>query len=253
LFGNIKNTIRAKAELLACLPKEGIAIVNGDNDYCHEALEYCRAGKVVEYGISGDRDVKATGVKQNGEILRFKAHIDNESGNFEVSVLGKHYVQNLLAAIYCAFELGLNLEEISQYVKSCKTVEQSLELFEGKKGVRILDDSYNSNPDGFIAALKTAKDLNAKRVILVTMGMLELGKGSDELHRKVAKKIKKICDAVFVTSRDAYKVFKEIIEDVELVEDHKDLINRMDEILRDGDLILFENRVQKSVLDHFKK
>jgi len=253
LFGNIKNTIRAKAELLARLPKKGLAIVNGDNDYCHEALEYCRAEKTVKYGISGDRDVKATGVKQNGKILRFKVHINDESENFEVGVLGKHYVQNLLAVIYCAFELGLSLKEIAQYVKSCKAVEQSLELFEGKKGVRILDDSYNSNPDGFIAALKTAKDLNAKRVILVTMGMLELGKESKALHRKVAKEIKKICDVVFVTSKDAYKVFKEEIDDIHLIEDHKDLINRMDEVVKKGDLILFENRVQKAVLDHFKK
>jgi len=95
--------------------------------------------------------------------------------------------------------------------------------------------------------------MKAKRVILVTMGMLELGKESDALHRKVAKEIKKVCDKVFVTSKDTYRVFKEVIEDVELVENHKDLINRMGEIVKKGDLILFESRVQKAVLDHFKK
>ncbi len=174
LFGSIENTIRAKAELLASLPKNGVAIVNWDNENCHKALKFNNADEVVKYGMDGERDVKATGVEQDGALLKFNVHIGEESEKFEVGVLGKHYVQNLLGTIYCAYKLGLSLKEISQYVKSCRVVEQSLELFDGKDDIRILDDSYNSNPDGFIAALKTAKALKSKRLILVTMGMLEL-------------------------------------------------------------------------------
>ncbi|NIA02509.1 MAG: hypothetical protein GWP15_03935, partial [Nitrospirae bacterium] len=36
LFGSIENTICAKAELLAALPKDGVAIVNWDNENCHK-------------------------------------------------------------------------------------------------------------------------------------------------------------------------------------------------------------------------
>jgi UDP-N-acetylmuramoyl-tripeptide--D-alanyl-D-alanine ligase len=253
LFGSIENTIKAKGELLASLPKNGVAIVNWDNENCHKAAKLSNADEIVKYGVEGERDVKATGVEQDGALLKFNVHIGEESEKFEVGVLGKHYVQNLLGTIYCAYKLGLGLKEISQYVKTCRVVEQSLELFDGKDDIRILDDSYNSNPDGFIAALKTAKALESKRVILVTMGMLELGKKSDALHRKVGKEIKKVCDKVFVTSQDAFRVFSEDIEDVQIVEDHKKLIKRLDKEIKKGDLILFENRVQKAVLDHFKK
>lgn len=253
LFGSIENTIKAKGELLASLPKDGVAIVNWDNENCHKAAKLSNADEIVKYGVEGERDVKATGIEQDGALLKFNVHIGEESEKFEVGVLGKHYVQNLLGTIYCAHRLGLSLKEISQYVRSCRVVEQSLELFDGKDDIRVLDDSYNSNPDGFIAALKTAKALGAKRVILVTMGMLELGKKSDALHRKVAKVIKKVCDKVFVTSQDAFRIFSEDLEDVQIVEDHKELIKRLDKEVKKGDLILFENRVQKAVLDHFKK
>lgn len=253
LFGNIENTIRAKAELFVSLPKDGVAIVNWDNKNCHKALKFNSAGEVVKYGMEGERDVKATGVKQEEGLLKFNIHIGKESEKFEVGVLGKHYVQNLLGSIYCAYKLGLGLKEISQYAKSCRAVEQSLELFDGKNETRILDDSYNSNPHGFIAALKTANDLEAKRILLVTMGMLELGKKSDELHRKVAKEIKKVCDKVFVTSQDAFRVFSKDIENIQIAEDHKELIKLLDKEIRKGDLILFENRIPHVVLDHFKK
>lgn len=253
LFGTIENTIRAKAELMASLPKDGVAIVNWDNENCHKAMKFNNAENVVKYGVEGERDVKATGIEQDDGLLKFNVHIGDEKEKFEVGVLGKHYVQNLLAAIYCAQKLDLGLKEISEYVKSCRVVEQSLELFDGKEGIKILDDSYNSNPHGFVAALRTAKDLKPKRIILVTMGMLELGKKSDELHRQVAKEIKKVCDKVFVTSQDAFRVFSENIEHIRLVEDHKELIKILDKEIRKGDLILFENRIQKAVLDHFKK
>ncbi len=253
LFGSIENTIRAKAELLAALPKNGVAIVNWDNENCHKALKFNNAEEVVKYGMEGERDAKATSVKQDGGLLKFTVHIEDKSEEFEAGVLGKHYVQNLLGTIYCAYKLGLSLKEISQYVKSCRVVEQSLELFDGKDDTRILDDSYNSNPHGFIAALKTAKDLKPGRIVLVTMGMLELGKKSDELHRKVGKEIEKVCDKVFVTSQDAFRVFSEDIKDIQIVEDHKELIKLLDKEIQKGDLILFENRIQKTVLDHFKK
>ena len=72
----------------------------------------------------------------------------------------------------------------------------------------IIDDSYNANPDGVIAALEYLQVFRGYTKIFVFPGMLELGPKTDAEHIRVAEKIKEICDFTIFTSEDFIKPLK---------------------------------------------
>ncbi|MEK7673569.1 MAG: UDP-N-acetylmuramoyl-tripeptide--D-alanyl-D-alanine ligase [Patescibacteria group bacterium] len=260
IFGSIQNTIQAKGELLASLPTNGLAIVNADSPNALESLQKCNnAEKVIKYSSQTKADLYANNIEQKDSSLNFTVHYKDQTTDFSVPIFGEHFVQNLLACVACALELGLALEEISQYAKSCQVLEGSLQIFENSKKIKIIDDSYNSNPDGFISALNSLKNLKAKRNFLVTMGMIELGEKNDELHAQVGQKIAEICDEIYVTSADSFEILKSSIQktnpnrEVTLITDHQDLIRKINDKIQPGDAILFENRLPQSIINQFKK
>lgn len=73
-------------------------------------------------------------------------------------------------------------------------------------GIFIIDDAYNANPAGFLRALKKLEHLKAKKRILITPGMIEMGARQFEENETAAKEATKICDVVIVvgeTNKDA--------------------------------------------------
>lgn len=266
-FGSIENTIRAKGELLAGLPQDGLAIVNADNANAAKALQYNGANRVMLYSSKISQktavDLCADAIEQTEKGLTFRVKYGKKDVEFKVPVFGEHFVQNILACVACALELGLTLEEIADYARSCQVLQGSLQLFSGKNGVKILDDSYNSNPDGFVSALKSLKNLNMNRNILVTPGMLELGEKNEELHEMLGKKIAEVCSVVFVTSADSFGALQKGIKEADsgkvgekpeifLVTDYEELKVKIKEKIEPGSAILFENRVPKNVIEQFK-
>ncbi len=266
-FGSIETTIKAKGELLASLPKSGLAIVNADNLNAVQAVDYKGSDRIKLYSaktsMKNGVDIYADNIIQREGVLSFNVYYENGSEKFDVPVLGEHFVQNILACVACALELGLTLKEIAKYAKKCQILEGSLQLFKSKNGISIIDDSYNSNPQGFAGALNALHSLKCEKNILVTPGMLELGDKSEEIHKEIGRKIAMVCDIVFVTSADSFQAICDGInsvrgpnrkhaEEVYLIESHEELEKKIKENIKPGDAILFENRTPKSIIDHIK-
>ena len=85
-------------------------------------------------------------------------------------------------------------EKILKRLKTIKNLEHRLEL--KKEGLwQIIDDSYNSNFNGFKEALAVLKTASTKK-ILITPGLIELNDLNHEINQKLASEIKKSCDFV---------------------------------------------------------
>ena len=84
---------------------------------------------------------------------------------------------NLACAIAVALELGVTKEELQTKLATLPAVAHRLEPITTPSGVHVLDDTYNSNPAGCLAALAALKRVGeaSKRVVVVTPGMIELG------------------------------------------------------------------------------
>ena len=197
-FGSRDNIMKGKFELVESLPKDGLAILNGDDEY---QLKYQIKNKcdVLWIGIDNKNvDLYATNIKLSGKGTTFDCVFkeDKKKYTFNTKLLGKHNVYNILAGILLGKELGLSIEELQRGVSSVKTIEHRLEL---KKygNINIIDDAYNSNPVGSKMAVEVLGLMEGLKII-VTPGMIELGSKQYELNHKFGEYISEVCDYVIL-------------------------------------------------------
>ena len=191
LFGSIENTIRAKFELINTLNKrKGIAILNGDNRYIKSEIGNWKLENIILYSLKNI---------SNAKVMPDRVEFIYKNQKFKAALLGKHYIENLLAAITAAENLGMNLEEISKAVEKIRPSKFMMRKLDGLNNSVFIDDSYSANPDGVIAALNYLDEAYQDyKKIIVFPGIIELGNKSEKVHRKLFNKIGKICDVAYM-------------------------------------------------------
>ena len=184
-FGSLERIAAAKAELLAGLAEDGIVVANADDPQVRWIASQHR-GEVVYFGRQRG-DYRAASVStEPGEIgSRFELRAGDESVEIDLPLHGDYNVDNCLAAAACAHRLGISLEDIATAVRDAAPLPMRGVVRVLPGGVKLVDDSYNSNPDAARRALQAAAELAHGRVWAVLGDMLELGEEAAELHRGI--------------------------------------------------------------------
>jgi len=212
-FGSQENIIKTKYELIESLSIGGIAFFNAKNKY------------------SVDLYNKTT----------IKKYLYGE----DARVFGE---ENLLGAMAVAKELGVSEEEISQAVEKIKNKLPGIEIKKGIFGLMILDATYSANPDGVIGHLEYLKTLPGRKIIVMPC-LIELGKASEEVHRRIGQKITEVCDLAIVTTRDRFKQIKETAgEKVIFMETPEEVFEKIRSFCVPGDIVLLESRVPEKLI-----
>jgi len=249
-FGSQENVLKAKSELLRSLPKDGLAIVNGDDDLCRKAVEVCEA-PVRFFGLDGSKDdlvSSASNLRYTQDGMTFDLKIGEHLVDGVISpLLGEHNLLNILAAVVCADHLGIKPEVIKRGISQLKPIPHRMAISKEPSGITIIDDSYNSNPRGFESALKILKEFPGRK-ILVTPGIVELADVSDAIHRKLSELILETCDIVYIIKNPnslvlgkALKEMEDKLEALRFFPDLKSARAELSKILTMGDIVLFEN------------
>jgi UDP-N-acetylmuramoyl-tripeptide--D-alanyl-D-alanine ligase len=187
-FGSVEGVSRAKGEIYGGLGKEGIAIVNNNDDYAEYWKSLNKERKVISFGTVKGSDVKATvQVMQDAQ----KLSVVTPNGDIDVSLklLGRHNVLNALAAIAAASAIDIPLHAIKQGLESLRPVNGRLQLKPGIKGSRVIDDTYNANPTSLYAALDVLDDFPGRH-FLALGDMGELGGNAESLHAEAGTRAK---------------------------------------------------------------
>ncbi len=180
-FDSIEGVAAAKRELIEALPRDGVAVLNADDE---RVLRFRDAhpGRSVTFGFSEHAEVRAEAVEMGAAATRFRAvGVDYETG-----LTGRHAVQNLLAAIAVALLFEIPPESLRDAVSTFSAGKMRGERLE-HRGMVVWNDCYNSNPEAAQAMIDVLRATPAGRRIAVLGEMLELGRAAEGLHRKVGR------------------------------------------------------------------
>jgi len=177
----VSGIARAKYELVASLPGDGVAFLNCDDAYVSQFGRDFR-GKAVYFGRGPCADPKAEAVEAMGaEGLRLRIRAGEVYGDLHLRLLGEHNVLNALAAIAVGVEAGISLEDCCKALEQLRPEDKRGQVL-SVRGANIINDCYNSNPEALKAMIVTLAGMPAKRRILVAGEMLELGREVVALH-----------------------------------------------------------------------
>lgn len=187
-LGSRKGILEAKKEIFKYFTKENTAIINGDDDML-STIDNTNFN-VIKYGLNEQNTLCARNIKQHGdEGMEFSLYIDGKLESFFVPLIGIHNVYNALSAIAVGLTMKMSIEKIRNGLAKFVPAKMRMEIFNTEDGIRVINDSYNANPDSTAAAIEVLKDMPCQgRRILILGDMLELGDYSETGHKRVGEK-----------------------------------------------------------------
>ena len=210
-FGSEKNIQKGKFELVESLPDDGACVLNMDDE---KQTSYKIKSKCKKIWIAIDNkkaDFVAENIKMSNKGTEFDVKIGDDIVHFKTKLLGHANIYNILAGIALGNYFGIKNEDLQRAVSQVNTTEHRLEL--RKNGdLTYIDDSYNSNPVGSKMALDVLNLMDGKKII-ITPGMIELGKKQYELNYKFGEYISEVCDEVILVGEKQTKPIQDALND----------------------------------------
>jgi len=191
LFGSRDNLVLAKRELPESLSETGVAYINFDSDG-YEKLNEGLKCKIVTFSLfNNTADIFADEISISTEGVKFTAKYKKQDFHIKTKLLGKHNILNLLPCIALASDLGVDHKAIEKAVAEIQPVKGRLKVIKGIRDSVLIDDSYNSNLNGFLEALDILQATEREKKYVVTQGILELGSERKASYERLVEKLQR--------------------------------------------------------------
>ena len=245
-FGSIEGVAAAKAEIIAGLRPEGIAILNADDARAAAMAELAPA-RVLTFSARGRQaDLRAENVDLDAAArAAFDLHLPGlaEPRRVQLAVAGVHNVSNALAAAGLALAAGIAPELIAERLGSVSIESpHRMDISELSGDLLLIDDSYNANIDSMTAALAVLPALaGERRRVVVISEMLELGESSAADHARTGELAAQAGAAMLIGIGSTQEALEAAgARGVEVVgfDDAATAISQIDALLCDGDAVL---------------
>ncbi len=191
-FGSLEGVAREKGVLVEMLPNDGWAILNQD-DMLVAAMRQRTNAHVLTFGQDERCHLFASAIhfslQETTFQLRWQGHesLSEPSGTVEVTIplIGEPAVTTALAATSVALVCGMPLEEIGVLLPLVRPVEGRLHLLPAASGATILDDTSNATLPSVFSALRTLRELPARRRIVVLGDLAESAPDAQDAYREI--------------------------------------------------------------------
>jgi UDP-N-acetylmuramoyl-tripeptide--D-alanyl-D-alanine ligase len=250
-FGSLDETELAKGELAEAIPADGTLITRADDERCRRAAQRS-AGRVRLFAPAPhpDADVWAEDAElREGRTVFVLRAREGQAVRVKARLLGEHNVANLVAAAAAGLAMDLPLDAIGRALAKVQPPPHRLApIVNAGAGVVVIDDAYNSNPEGAAAALDVLASHPADRRLLVTPGMVELGERQEEENRRFGERAAAVCDLVVLVGPEQTAPIRAGLEaagfaagSLHVVADAGEAQELLARTTRRGDVVLFEN------------
>lgn len=187
-FDDLDSVIEEEGVLASFLLPDGVLVLVGDSPGTARIRRRTRA-RVVSVGWAPEDDWQAVAatISETGTEFVVRAPWPEWSGTYRMRLLGRHQVENALLAVAMAAELGGRREQVEVGLAEARPAPHRLELTVAG-GVRVVDDTYNANPESMRAALELLRDLDVPGRRLAVLGeMGEQGRHAPRVHEEIGR------------------------------------------------------------------
>ena len=226
-FASREAIARAKGELVAALPPDGLAVLNHD-DPLTPILRDLSAAPIVTFGLEGG-DWRGTGYSAGTFSVR--------GVEVRLRLPGRHQARNALAALAAADRLGIPVEVGASLLPEV-AVDRRLQSLEAPGGFWVVDDAYNASPESMLAAFEAIAERPRQGRLLAVLGeMRELGPLARGAHEEVGRRAREVFDQLCVIDLGNGRVLAEAAG-ADLVPDKPAAARWVKERAGEGDLVL---------------
>ncbi|HBB36429.1 MAG: UDP-N-acetylmuramoylalanyl-D-glutamyl-2,6-diamin opimelate/D-alanyl-D-alanylligase, UDP-N-acetylmuramoylalanyl-D-glutamyl-2,6-diaminopimelate-D-alanyl-D-alanine ligase [Candidatus Moranbacteria bacterium GW2011_GWC1_45_18] len=259
-FKDIKQIAKEKSTLVRYLAKNGLAVLNFDDEAARKMAEEIKAEKIF-YGFLEKANVRASDIFfgyektedfYGGDLekirgISFKLNFNGVSIPVRLmQSVGRPQIYSVLAAAAVGTHFGMNLLEIADALKNFQSPAGRLNIIDGIKNTIIIEDSYNAAPQSTLAALEVLGKIKARRRLAALGNMLELGAETESGHREVGRKVAETADMLFAVGEKAKFIADEAEKaglDKKRIFCYNDSIEAkipIQNMLQEGDIILIK-------------
>lgn len=237
-LNSLENIGKEKSKLLKYLKDDGLILYPSKDLYLQKyILKYPQ--KKLSFGIDGEVD---------GKILEDKGFYGMD---IKINVKGKIFNLNIpngflhLSTIESAFGffylLDLDFNKLIECIINYEPLKGRLNLKKGKKGIFIIDDTYNASPHSLMELINKLKNTKTDgEKILVLGDMLELGEYEEKYHIEAGIESAKVVDKIICygnLSKKAGEIFSKKGKEFYSIKSHQEGAKILAKILKKGDWV----------------
>ncbi len=235
---NVRIVAEENGDVIHALPENGTAVFPAEDAFSEMWEQYAKSDgsrNIVTFGLTESADVKGQYDQDTGEL---NVILKTGQASVKLPVMGLHNAHNALAAAACCHAIGIGLEHIVSGLASFQAVSGRLQLKVANNGARLIDDTYNANPDSVLAAIDVLSQEKTPR-ILVLGDMGEVGSQGIPFHEEVGAYAKrKGIDHFFALGELTKHAVQAYGKTARHFDDVQELMNGLKEIMSPSSVVL---------------
>nr|HPG32183.1 UDP-N-acetylmuramoyl-L-alanyl-D-glutamate--2,6-diaminopimelate ligase [bacterium] len=181
----MEDYVASKSMLFKYMNKNGIAVVNIDDEYSKYILKNCGNLKTLTYSINKKSDITGKTEERSPRLNKFDIKFKNLILKIETGLIGRHNIYNILAAFGASQFLKIPANKFAEAIKKFKNVPGRLDKIRRGNGSYIFVD-YAHTPDALYNVLNALSELKSSGRIITVFGC---GGDRDRLKRPLMGKI----------------------------------------------------------------
>lgn len=234
------NIAKAKSEILKFQRAKDVAGLPADDKYFNFLKKKAR-GKVISFGIDNAADVEAVNISYGSDSSSFIIKTEKFSIMIDLPLPGKHNIYDALASASAAYALNIKPALIKRGLESFRPSGKRLNIIRAKH-LKIIDDTYNANPDSMAASLNILENFPGRR-IAVLGDMFELGSIAKKSHERIGHlaadlNIERLITVGKMSRYIAKSAKKNGLADIHIAGSNKEAIKLLKKFIRPDDTIL---------------